>query len=134
MPYILITYIWLCQTNQNNVLQKEIKDLTIEVCNLSTHFLFLNPFLYGAIHLWRPYGGWGVGEGVGSWNLARVYELTDLFFIFADGKWVGGQKIVFVFFVNVIILWQLILKVTSIKRNVFSFSLLRFKPNILHAY
>ena len=94
-----MTYIWLSQTNQNNVLQKEIKDLTIEVCNLSTHFHFLDPFLYGAIHLWSPYGGWEValGEGVESWNLARVYELTDLLFIFADGKWVGGQKIVFVF-------------------------------------
>ena len=114
------------------MLQKEIKDLTIELCNLSTHCLFSNPFLYGTIHLWRPYGRWAVGEGVGSWNLALVYELTDLLFIFADGKCVGIKKM-FLFFVNVIIVWQLILKVTSIKRNVFSFSLLRFKPNILHA-
>ena len=45
-----------------------------------------------------------------------------------------GSKNCFCFFVNVIIVWQLILKVTSIKRNVFSFILLRFKPNILHAY
>ena len=45
----------------------------------------------------------GMGEGLGSRNLARIYEITDLWFIFADGKWVGGQKIV-VFFVNVIII------------------------------
>ena len=64
----------------------------------------------------------GVGERVGSSNLAHVYELTDLLSIFVDGKWVGGQKIVSVFFVNIITVWQLILKVTSIKRNVFSFS------------
>ena len=37
----------------------------------------------------------GMGEGLGSRNLARIYEITDVWFIFADGKWVGGQKIVF---------------------------------------
>ena len=46
-------------------------------------------------------GGGGVSEGVGSWDLAHVNDLTDLLFIFADEKWVGGQKIVFIF-VNVI--------------------------------
>ena len=45
--------------------------------------------------------GGGVSEGVGSWDLAHVNDLTDLLFIFADEKWVGGQKIVFIF-VNVI--------------------------------
>ena len=44
----------------------------------------------------------GVGEGFGYRHLARVYELTDLLFIFADGKWVGAKKIVF-FCVTVII-------------------------------
>ena len=39
-------------------------------------------------------GGGGVSEGVGSSDLAHVNDLTDLLFIFADEKWVGGQKIV----------------------------------------
>ena len=37
----------------------------------------------------------GLAEGVGSWNLTCVYELTCLLFILADGEWVGGQKIAF---------------------------------------
>ena len=33
-------YIFFCGTNQKNVLQKEIKDLTFEVSNLSIIFFF----------------------------------------------------------------------------------------------
>ena len=55
----------------------------------------MGPYIYD-VHMEGGVGGGG-GEGLGSWNLARVYESTDLLFIFADGKWVGGQKL-FLFF------------------------------------
>ena len=43
--------------------------------------------------IWKVGGGWGGGV----LKFGRVYESTDLLFIFADGKWVGGQKL-FLFF------------------------------------
>ena len=36
--FFILMYILLCGTNQNNVLQNEIKDLTFEVSNLSITF------------------------------------------------------------------------------------------------
>ena len=126
MSFIPITYIWLCQTNQNNVFQKEIKDLIIEVCNVSTHFLFLNPFLYETIHLWRPYGRWGGGWRGGVLKFGTCLRINRSIVHFCRWEVGWGSKNCFCFFVNVIIVWQLILKVTSIKRNVFSFNLLRF--------
>ena len=125
MSFIPITYIWLCQTNQNNVFQKEIKDLTIEVCNLSIHFLFkilscMRPYIYDV----HTEGGGEWGGGILKFSTCLLINRSIIHFCRWEVGW--GSKNCFCFFVNVIIVWQLILKVTSIKRNVFSFNLLRF--------
>ena len=73
--------------------------------------------------IWKVGGGWG--RGVLKFGTCLRINRSLVHFCRWEVGW--GSKIVFVFFVNVIIVWQLILKVTSIKRNVFRFSLLRFK-------
>ena len=115
-------------------LQKEIKDLTIEVFNLSTHFLSFKSFPvwdHAFMTSIRKVGG-GWRGGVLKFGTCLRTDRSIVHFYRWEVGW--GSKNCFCFFVNVIIVWQLILKVTSIKRNVFSFILLRFKPNILHAY
>ena len=52
--FILIMYILFCGTNQENMFQKEIKDLTFEVSDPST--CLYGPKIYDA-HTERGWGG-----------------------------------------------------------------------------
>ena len=87
----------------------------------------MGPYIYD-VH--TEGGEWVRGWGLEIWHLFTNWQIYCSFLQMGSGL---GIKKMFLYFVNVITVWQLILKVTSIKRNVFSFSLLRFKPNILHA-
>ena len=127
MTYFVLysyTYIWLCQRNQNNVLQKEIKDLIFEVCNLSTYFLFFksfpirdHTFMTSTRKVESRWGG-------GVLKFATSLRINRSIVHFCG--WEVGWRSKNCFFVNFII-WPLTLKVTSIKRNVFSFSFIAFQ-------
>ena len=81
-------YILFCETNKKNMLQKEIKDLTLEVSDSFTHFFFIFSCKGPSIYDVHKEKGW---EG-----LEICYMLTDyivfkqqIYYSFCIRGWLG---------------------------------------------